>query len=204
MREEAVAFGYKIGWLAIPARSPTDIAAALQLDGVTAIGWQRGVELAYAGSVFVSPNVDGWNLVASTKFLRLSSEVGWYAWLSGLSEWCDEVQFFGTYRIVEYQAWSRARRGRVERAFVFLGESGEVVTNVGEQTAAERELGLRRLSEATPTDDLWAQDDPRLPDESDVLAMAGRWSVDPSRLDGIAATGEGLLGTLDTSSGPFR
>ncbi|MEU4423580.1 hypothetical protein AB0F81_23375 [Actinoplanes sp. NPDC024001] len=189
-------FGYKIGWLAVPRRAPEEVAAAIGLSEPARVGWAEGVDGAYDAALFVCPPVAGWTLVAGTTLLEASMTPAWGTWLARLSEPLGEVQYFGTHRVIEYQAWWRARAGRLVRAFTFLGESGEVLANLGEQTAEEADLGLPYVDPAMSTDAFWDLPGLVLPDESHVLALAGRWSIDPTALDEPAGPGEGLLGRL--------
>jgi hypothetical protein len=64
----------------------------------------------------------------------------------------DDVQFFGSHRIVDFAAWARTLHGKPLRIFAYLGEIGEVLANVGEQTLEEAKLGFANLSSLAPSD----------------------------------------------------
>lgn len=73
-------------------------------------------------------------------------------------------------------------------AYAFLGERGETQADRGEQTREEMDLGFAFFNERSPEaskDDYWEREDLTYPSEENVMAIAGRWSVDPSQL-GIA------------------
>ena len=122
------------------------------------------------------------------------------------------VQFFGSYRVVGYDAWARARSGKVERVFCFM--DGEVYANDGPQSAEERQLRFPDVSGLSPEAATKAiflnakrreaeearliatglsrreaqrkllseQRDP-IPSEEDTMAVAGSWSINPIHLD---------------------
>ena len=144
--------------------------------------------------VFVTSPVRGWVLcVGQTLFAfadarpplfgdlvaRLSAELR-----------CD-VQFFCTHRIVEAYGWARALEGKLVRAYLYVGESGETVVNYGMPTPDELHLGFALFSPG-------AADQPNggqisYPTEEDVLRLAGRWSLNPTKLPPM---NDGLLGEL--------
>ena len=102
-----------------------------------------------------------------------------------LSDRFGEAYYFGTHRIVEYQAWAIAKMGQMIRGFAYVGESGEFPLNVGERTADEIELNIG-------TEDLNL-----CPDEEHVLELASRWVFDPRRIENCAgADGPGLAGRI--------
>ena len=170
-----VAFGYKMAWLAIRTDDPTSVVEALGLEDIDTSPWPEAIESIYtrdaiaARPVFVTPPLHGWILVVSPGLFdeasdaepeRLATYVAETARLFG-----TEVQFFATHRVVEGHAWARADHGGVSRAFYYLGEIGELLVDEGEPTPIE---GSRDLD---------------LPDEEAVMAVAGAWSVDPTRLE---------------------
>jgi hypothetical protein len=64
----------------------------------------------------------------------------------------DDVQFFGSHRVVDFVAWARAVNGRPIRVFAWSGSDGEVLANFGEQTPEEAKLGFLNLSGLSPPD----------------------------------------------------
>jgi len=123
----------------------------------------------------------------------------------------EDVQFFGSYRVVGFTAWARALKGKSMRIFAYA--DGEVFANAGEQTPEEAKLGFADLTGLSPPD---ARDkiskvaeeqdaeesalvatglSPReararvrqrgrdaIPDETDVIELAALWSIDPTQL----------------------
>lgn len=165
-----VGFGPKQAWLAVRGGEATAVRAALGLRDLGPVTWRAGVDLAYLTEdrVVVTPPLDGWLLVtgrwlwsASPSVTALSAELG------------TEVHRYSTHRGLERHEWERADRGDLVRGFAYDGASGEVVRWIGDPDPAE------------PLRD----DQDALVGESDVLRLAGVWSVDPSRLDGRPATG---------------
>ena len=123
----------------------------------------------------------------------------------------EDVQFFGSYRVVSFAAWARAQNGEPKRVFAYA--DSEVLANVGEQTLEEAKLkfaNLRGLSPSAASDRIGeiaeqqeAEEDTLVarglsrheastrigqnglrtfPDEKDVVELAALWSVDPRQL----------------------
>ena len=185
--DEPIPFGYKCAWLAIKTEAPEAVVAALRLSGVKKCNWITGIPAAYKGSLFVTPVVKGWVLAIGLSLPDIS-ERGRPDRLTPLVEWLgekfDEIQYFGTHRIVGYQAWLRWRSGEIERRFAYLGERDETLRDDGDRTDEEVSLGL-------------IYDDSRTPDEEDVTKLAGAWSIDPTLLDALnLGKGVGYLGSF--------
>jgi hypothetical protein len=176
-----VAFGYKCAWLAVRHESPDAVARAIELGNGRASAWDAGIEAAYAGSAFVTPPLDGWILVVSTRLGELidNDSAGLVASmverLSGAL--ATTVMYFVTHRVVELHAWARAECGVLVRHYAYLGESDATLADVGAPSEAERDLQLP-------------------PDEETVLTVAARWSIAPLELDSRDETPPGLLGEL--------
>ncbi len=167
-----VGFGSKQTWLAVRGGEPVAVRAALRLRDLGPVAWRAGVDLAYLTDdrVVLTPPLDGWLLVT-----------GQWLWKAGLSvvdlsaELDTEVHRYASHRGLEQHGWERADRGTLVRAFTYDGPSAEVLRSIGDPDAAESEIGLG-------TGDV-------LVGESDVMRVAGRWSVDPSGLTGRPAPG---------------
>ncbi len=191
---KAESFGYKNAWVAVKDRSPQAVAEAMSLRNVRRCDWAAGIKAAYhypsAGSVFVTPQIDGWVLcIGLPLFAPLETRPPTFGQLA--AEWAGklqtEVQYFATHRIVEGHAWARAQPGRLERAYLYFGESGETLFDEGPETAEERAL-VGDLTQVR---------------EEHVMALAARWSVDPSSLsERNLEVGDGLLGDFGELSSP--
>jgi hypothetical protein len=122
----------------------------------------------------------------------------------------DDVQFFGSYRVVGFVAWARALQGKSVRVFAFADT--DVLANVGEQTPEETKLGFPNLNGLSPSDagdyifkmaeEQGAEEDAlvasglsrrealarvrqyrrAIPGETDVIDLAALWSIDPTKL----------------------
>ncbi len=135
----------------------------------------------------------------------------------------DEVQHFASHRVSSFVTWTR-RTERTYRSFTY-GDGG-VYINRGAQTKAERELGLsdltgmdlgtatealsNRLAEEQMQTDALQESGMSLteamhrvgrnamPSETHVTDLAGRWSIDPTRIeDRFHEKSTGLLGVLN-------
>jgi hypothetical protein len=200
----AESFGYKNAWVAARVDTAQALADAMGLRNARRCDWSVGIKAAYeypiTNSVFVTLPIDGWVLCVGfplfgavdarpPEFGRLAVE-----WATTLSA---EVQYFSTHRIVEAHAWARAQPSALQRAYVFVGESGEKVLDEGAPTDEERELGFAFFDPDSPeadAEEYWAREDLAHVGEEHVMALAGRWSVDPSTLEARALhVPEGLL-----------
>jgi hypothetical protein len=185
-----VPFGYKTGWIAVPSTDPKAVADVLPFRQRTPATWQDGIEAAFkGGSVFITPPIKGWILVVGDWAMGTGEpdsidEVA--KRVAELSARFEEAQGFATHRVVEYHHWMLAKRGQLLRCFAYLGERGEVLRDFGVVTDQEEELPLADK----PTDE-WA------PDENDVMAVAARWSIDPTKLSSESGPAEnGILARL--------
>jgi hypothetical protein len=202
---KAEGFGFKNAWLAIKGVRRHAVADALALRNVREADWESGLKAAYeypiTCAVFVTPPIDGWVLcVGFPLFAPVDSTPPAFglqaaAWAAKLH---TEVQYFATQRIVEAHAWARARSSGLERAYLYVGESGTKVLDLGPQTAEERELGFAFFDPSSAdagADDYWERQDLTHVGEKHVMALAGRWSIDPSSLDQRdLEVGDGLIG----------
>jgi hypothetical protein len=96
------------------------------------------------------------------------------------------VHAYATNRVIEYHHWMIAKEGRLIRSFAYLGESGEILANVGPVTDVERTFGFFNLPQ-----ERWH------PTEADVMAVAAAWSFDPTRLSSHSGPAKlGILGRI--------
>ncbi|MBX6313690.1 MAG: hypothetical protein IRY99_12340 [Isosphaeraceae bacterium] len=161
------------------------MATTLNLEDARPSTWAEGIEHAYYGSLpdgrsemFVSPPIAGWTFaVGGLRRLTELQVSEWLSFLGDLSAKLGEIQYFNTYRVVEHHAWAKAVGGQIVRAFSYLGERQEILADVGNRTPEEAELDLD------------------YPSEHDVMRLAGRWSIDPSRIEEYESEPSlGLLG----------
>jgi hypothetical protein len=75
-----------------------------------------------------------------------------------------------------------AKSGHLVRAFAYLGERAEVLTNEGELTQAEQSFNWDQLEEC-----LWT------PDEETVMEVAGAWSINPANIEALNIEDQGIL-----------
>lgn len=217
--DQAIDFAYKVNWFAIASNNSSLVIEALQPNAYQVANWESGLAVAIPSLnkqdkrnwIFVSPPLEGWVLVVGTslpypvmhtedrhdgigqKFDKLAQR---------LAQKFDDVQFFGSYRVVGFIAWARFLRGEMVRVFSF-GEG--LYANLGKQTPEEVLLKLPcldglNLSEAE--DKIFTfigededEDSPEngvFLDEIGVIEMAELWSINPlnnSFTEGQPATG---------------
>jgi len=182
--DKMVGFGSKQAWLAIREGDADRVIAALELRDLGPVPWRDGVDLAYLTDdrLVLTPPLPGagdapWLLVTGRWLLRAGARVDIVELSAALG---TEVQLFATYRVGESHRWERAVDGELVRAFGYVGETGEITEWRGSPDGTERAIGLPDA----PDDEA-----DLLVSESDVLRVAGAWSVDPSALDGRPAPG---------------
>ncbi|HZR62814.1 MAG TPA: hypothetical protein VFA80_17860 [Xanthobacteraceae bacterium] len=223
--DEPEPFGFKVSWFAVKALDPISVLDAFELGERTPANWASGLEAAYGQShrddpwMFISPPVSGWVLVVSSSFvyptIETHHDIGMRFDLlfSRLMKQFDDIQFFGSHRVVDFVAWARALKGKPIRIFAWSGSEGAVLANVGEQTPEEAQLGFPDLSNLSPSDagdrvfEIAGQQDAEesalvssglsgseararirqsgvhaFVDETDVVKLAGLWSIDPVQL----------------------
>jgi hypothetical protein len=218
--DEPEPFGFKVSWFAVKASDPTSVLDALQFGEATPANWATGLGAAYGRShkddpwVFISPPVNGWVLVVSFSLpyptIETHHDIGkrFDVFFSRLMKRFDDVQFFGSYRVVGFVAWARALKGKPVRIFAF---GDDVWANVGEQTPEEAKLGFANLTGLSPSDagdyifkmaeEEGAEENAlvagglsrrealarvrqyrrAIPGEKDVVELAGLWSIDPTK-----------------------
>lgn len=203
----AESFGYKNAWIAVKDVRPEAVAEALSLRNIRSANWDAGLKAAYeyptTCAVFVTPPIDSWVLCAGFPLFAPVDERP-PAFGSRAAEWASrlktEVQYFSTHRIVEAHACVRARPHGLDRAYLYVGESGEKVLDLGPPTAEERALGFAFFDPSSPeakADGYWERDDLVYVGEEHVMALAARWSVDPSSLGARnLEVGDGLRGNF--------
>ena len=174
-----VSFGYKCKWLAIKSESPKAVMNALSIHNAKRAEWGKGIEGAYEGKAFISDPIDGWILVVCIALPDFGSQRQpdgsqrqpdtLTTWISNVSRKLDTVvQFFGTHRVVEYHSWCWSERGKIVRAYGYLGESGETIIDVGDQSLAEQALGFRFFDERKADgNDYWNRKDLCFPNEKE-------------------------------------
>jgi hypothetical protein len=195
-------FGIKTTWLAVRDRTGREVAEALKLAGVQDMAWDEGVDRAYEHGVFVTPAVRGWTL-AHGRLDLLPLPYGpvdpdFLPWIAALSKQLGTVQLFANERGWSHHAWVSAVNGEVVRAFAI--SDGAIPLFLGAVTPAERELGRGVRTYTTADLEVWDEADwdawyAQTPSEFDVLRLAGRWSVDPTKIEVSGIRTPGLYGT---------
>jgi hypothetical protein len=177
-----VGFGAKSAWLAVRDIPAERVVAAMGLRDLGPLAWRAGIDLVYFTDdrLVLTPPLSGaggapWTLVVGQWLLSRRVDI---TDLSG--ELATEVQAFASHRVMELHGWRRARHGQLIRGFGYLGQTGEITEWQGRPDTAELAAHL-----PSTVDDETSV----LVAESDVMAVAAAWSVDPTTLDGQPAPG---------------
>lgn len=184
-------------WLAIRTRSQSRVEEVLGLDDTNPCGWCEGLAGAAENRLFISPPVKGWILVFGSDLPRPSHDVDQcYRFLRGISDQLGEVHFYCGDPVTHEHGWARLVDGCVERGYAWWQET---VWNEGEVSEAERRasLAIFDYGDAPEATRLGAQERYRLNTDR-LFTLAGRWSLDPSRVDrsDLASSGQGVSGIL--------
>jgi hypothetical protein len=159
-------FGFKVSWFAVRATDPASVLDALELGQATAANWASGIAAAYGDPqssdswAFVSPPIGGWVLVVGSSLPYPATIEGGHndngkkfdVMFCRLMRRFEDVQFFGSHRVVDFVTWARALNGKPIRIFGWCGSDGTVLANVGKQTPEEAKLGFANLSGLSPSD----------------------------------------------------
>jgi len=156
-------FGYKMGWFAVSTDDAALVARLLDLEDVRVANWQTGLKRAIhmdpfsndsRRTVFLTPPLDGWILVAAGSLPYPTELSGTDAEFDAipkrfdnlmlrLTSHFDDVQYFASHRGSGFVSWTR-RTEWMYRSFTF--GDGWVYLNRGEQTKEERDLGMPDLT----------------------------------------------------------
>ncbi|MEX1231906.1 MAG: hypothetical protein WEB58_16795 [Planctomycetaceae bacterium] len=189
--DKPINFGYKMSWLAVRSLNAQDVIRSLAIDNLQRANWRTGVVAAYNGHAFISPAINGWVFVVTSKLPELGhtpDNEEWTSLMQALSREFGEVQYFGTHRVVGYNAWARFTNGAEERAFAYLGESGETLADRGSQNSGEAELGYNYFDPDSPdaeSESYWEREELCYPEEEHVMEVAGKWSINPNTLESM-------------------
>jgi hypothetical protein len=172
-KDKVQSFGYKCAWIAVRT---TDMGAVIDTLGLREphpCSWADGISQAYksdSGHVFVTPSLRGYVLCVSCSLPEFPTGVRpdeITPILERLAKRFDDVQYYFTYRVVDAHAWARFMDGKRIRAFAVA--DGERSWDIGPRTEAEAKLNLE---EPFPT-------------ESEVMKVAGQWSINPTDLESM-------------------
>ena len=185
-------FGSQTCWLAIHAKHMKEVADILEIENARSCDWQSGLAASTQndGSVFVTPPIGEWVLVIGRSILKkvgLDYPIDGFKWVKEVSEQFGLVYYFCTHQKAQYQAWVKADKGEVERAYAYSGKENEVFWEWGDMTNTEAAL-LRSLEAVYGN---------QVIDEAVVLALAAKWTVDTSFRNVTNVSGPGILGTLN-------
>ena len=186
-------FGNRTAWLAIKTRDTQRVLEALGIEDQHKANWASGISGVYDDKfadqyVFVTPPVSGWTFVVGlalpqplgSKFSDLATPL-----LNVLGQQFNEVQYYFTYPEIDFYAWAKIVDGKLIRAFAW-GDEG-VIWNKGRLSKEERSLGLKVLELRAVNGGNAAMTEyagvTTFPNEEQVLSLAGKWSIDPTRLE---------------------
>lgn len=163
----------------------------MQLKECRPISWAEGIAAVYDSKqpsiTLVTPVINGWVLAFGQWALgegETGESVGPLQNLTvRLSDQFGEVQAFASHRVIEYHHWMLARSGKLVRSYAYIGESGELLSDVGQPTPTENDFTIE-----------YEEEEFFCPSEEEVMTVAAGWSISPLTLD-FSAIGEPTLAT---------
>jgi hypothetical protein len=183
-------------WLAVKARNPALVQAALNLHRATPCSWEVGLVEAREDKLFISPPVSGWVLVVGASLPEPAEDVdACYRFLTSLSRKLGHVQFFSVNRVLSHHSWALIESGHVFRGYAWTGAP---VWNQGPLTSAEKDLEMACFAYASDSNAFTARDALHGNCEK-ISQLAGRWSLDPSALPASSWKACGIVGELSHS-----
>jgi hypothetical protein len=197
-----IGFGYKVAWLAVKTHDANAVVQKIGLRDPKACNWRRGIDLAYAQEqvVFVTPPLGEWTLALGRVLAEQPDlPANAAAMLRSLGKQFGETQYFMTHRGIDAHLWAKADGETLIRGYGYVGDSGETIWDEGPQTPEEVGLGFSFFDERSPEveihPDYWGREDLTYPDESHVMQLAGRWSIDPTKIEEqFSQAGIGVVG----------
>jgi hypothetical protein len=186
-------------WMCIKSTNVEAVQLALHLHNPVPCSWCEGLSRLSEHKLFVSPPIRGWILVVGPGLPDPSADVDrCFLFLQELSRVFNQLQFFSVDRALNHHAWMRVDGGRFRRAYAWAGET---LWNQGKPTAAEAELGLRCFEYGeTAFEHSTATPEGVTPNSERIMALAARWSFDPSAVTERAShAGLGVAGDLAPS-----
>lgn len=184
--DSPIDFGYKTIWIAVKTSNKERLAELLNLTKIQSSNWKSGIEFAYDGGVFITPQIGEWTLAVGYSLANTDDSLGIHKLertLNLLSNEFEEAHSFATHRIVEYHHWIKSINGKIQRTYVYLGESGENIKVYGVPTPAEENLNLfNSFSPEAKEESYWDREDVTTANEELVMRIAEQWSVNPSKL----------------------
>ena len=185
--DKPVNFGYKMVWIAVKTNQKNRLAEIIKLKNIKKANWETGIEAAYNDEVFITPQIGEWTLITGTgipnKGDSLENILELENFINDLSAEFGEAQFFGTHRVVEFHSWMKSINGKTERIYSYVGESMETIKVFGVPTEAEDGLNLfNSLSKEAEQEEYFEREDLNFADETLVMSIAEKWSVNPTKL----------------------
>jgi hypothetical protein len=190
-----IAFGRKATWLAIKTEDAESVAAQFAKPGKKQFktNVESGIQGAFAQYLFVLPPIQTWVLVVGHG-LDLQNQQQFDKFLE-MSRLYGEVQFYGSFRGVNYSAWGRFVNGEVLRAYSVA--DGEVYYDAGAMTEMENTFVQEEMDRAIDDDERnWIATEGKLhciSSEENVSRMAAYWSIDPQKLENYPVLGLGTI-----------
>jgi hypothetical protein len=182
-------------WLAIRTQNTRAVQLALEVQNVRQCAWSDALVTPFEPRLFISPPVRGWTIVMGCDLPDPAEDIdGCFIFLSHLSQKLGEVQFFVRNRAVSYHGWARLDTGKVQRAYIWAGET---LWNQGTMTEAERDLKMRCLPYMESAEVLGLGERELLGANTEkVLRLAAAWSMDPTSVEAASLEIKGIAGDL--------
>jgi hypothetical protein len=135
------------GWILVTATSAPEVADAIGLTDQRPCNWMSAAEICSAlfnQRTWVSPPVDGVVIVRGLLPGATLAEPrrGLWELLERLSARFGDAQFYQFNRTITANAWARAEKGNMTRAYMIMANDDELIWNDGAITEGERAAGV--------------------------------------------------------------
>jgi hypothetical protein len=183
-------------WLAVRSRDPRTIQNALGVQHPRACSWSDALATPFEPRLFISPPVNGWIVVMGCDLPDPADDIDvCFKFLADFSHKLGEVQFFARNRAVSHHGWVRLNGGKVQRAYVWAGET---LWDQGSFTDTERDLKMRCLTYAESSSEVlgFGEREWLALNTERVVRLAATWSLDPTAIEGVDLESKGIAGDL--------
>lgn len=178
--DSPISFGYKTSWYAVKTADNQKLIDLFNLKSIQKSNWKNGIKESYNKNVFITPPINDWTFIIGAFIPSGDSKESAYAiqkHIEKLSLEFEEVCFYSSHRVVDFYCWAKAKNGKTNRFYSYLGETDEVIEDFGKITKIETTI---------------FSDSSHVIDEEDVLAIVANWSIPINNLEEEYQSEKGL------------
>ena len=191
--DKPFSFGSMCSWIAVPiSESDCPLIDSLKFEEFRSSNWKAGFEAISTNRelVFVSPVLDGWQFIIGFGIpdpaaSQDSEKTGFSQLMQSLSDQYGSAFYFLSHSGAGVYSWSSFKNGSELRTYYHYQKP---LRNFGTVTEVEKALGLK-FEEGQSQDSKVGE----APEESHVIQVASRWTMNPMKLHESKVEGVGHL-----------